>query len=122
MKKNLKKLLTVIMVVVFACLTLTGCATEGGDASGNYYSIIMLVVLIAVFYFFIIRPDNKKKKKLEQMRSELSVGDKVTTVGGLVGKIVSINGDLITFETGEDRVRIEVTKWAISTNSIEKAE
>lgn len=122
MNKNLKKLLAIIMVAAFACLTLTGCSAEGGDASGNYYSIIMLVVLIGVFYFFIIRPENKKKKKLEQMRSELSVGDKITTIGGIVGKIVNISGDLITFETGDDRVRVEVTKWAISTNAIEKAE
>lgn len=78
-------------------------------------TIIMFVVLIAVFYFFLIRPENKKKKKLQEMRSSLGPGDTITTIGGIVGKIVSINGDLITFETGEDRVRMQVTKWAIST-------
>ena len=123
MHKNIKKLLVAITVMAFSCLGLTGCAGTGGEGGGSgMYSILMLVVLIAVFYFFIIRPENKKKKKLEVMRSELSVGDKITTIGGIIGKIVSINGDLITFETGEDRVRIQVTKWSISTNSIEKAE
>ena len=82
---------------------------------GNFSYILMFVVLIVVFYFFLIRPENKKKKKLEEMRSQLNVGDEITTNGGMVGKIVNIKDDLITFETGEDRVRVQVTKWAIST-------
>ena len=82
---------------------------------GNFSYILMFVVLIVVFYFFLIRPENKKKKQLEDMRSQLAVGDEITTIGGIVGKIVSIKDDLITFETGEDRVRMQVTKWAIST-------
>ncbi len=81
----------------------------------QYSMIIMLVVLFAVFYFFLIRPENKKKKKLQEMRDNLSVGDEITTIGGMVGKIVSIKDNLITFETGEDRVRIQIARWAIST-------
>ena len=77
--------------------------------------IIMFVVLIAVFYFFLIRPENKKKKELQNMRNSLEVGTEITTIGGIVGKIVSIKDDLITFETGEDRVRMQVARWAIST-------
>ena len=86
-----------------------------GSGNGSLTTILMFVVLIVVFYFFLIRPENKKKKKLDEMRSNLGVGDTITTIGGMVGKIVSVNGDLITFETGEDRVRIQVTKWAVST-------
>lgn len=82
---------------------------------GGYTTIIMFVVIIAVFYLFLIRPENKKKKKLQEMRSNLGVGDTITTIGGIVGKIVSVDGELITFETGEDRVRMQVTKWAVST-------
>ena len=82
---------------------------------GNFSYILMFVVLIVVFYFFLIRPENKKKKKLEDMRNQLSVGDEITTIGGIIGKIVSIKDDTITFETGEDRVRMQVAKWAIST-------
>ncbi len=125
MNKKTVRVLCLVLVLSLACLMMTGCATTGGDAAGGASgasSIIMLVVLIAVFYFFMIRPENKRKKKLEQMRSELGVGDKITTIGGMVGKIVDISGDLITFETGEDRVRIQVTKWAISTNNIQKEE
>ena len=78
--------------------------------------------MLVVFYFVLIRPENKKKKKAEEMRNNLSVGDKITTIGGMVGKIVDVSGDLITFETGEDRVRIQVTKWAISMNNMDKNE
>ena len=124
MTTNFKKIFSVILVIAFACMMFTGCApAAGGDvAGGGASSIIMIVVLIVVFYFFLIRPENKKKKKLEEMRSGLEVGDKITTIGGIVGKIVNINGDLITFETGEDRVRLQVTKWAISTNGVQKAD
>ncbi len=85
----------------------------------GYSSIIMIVLLFVVFYFFLIRPENKKKKKLQQMRNELKVGDQITTIGGIVGKIVSIKDDMITFETGEDRVRIQIMRWAISTTGVD---
>ncbi len=124
MNANFKKIFSIILVVALACMMFTGCApatgAEGGAAGGGASSIIMIVVLIVVFYFFLIRPENKKKKKLEEMRSGLEVGDKITTIGGIVGKIVHIDGDLITFETGEDRVRLQITKWAISTNGVQK--
>ena len=73
--------------------------------------------LIAIFYFLIIRPENKKKKKTDEMRNSLSVGDEITTIGGLTGKIVQVTDDTITFETGEDRVRIQAKKWSISTTA-----
>lgn len=81
--------------------------------------IIPIIILIVVFYFFIIRKDNKKKKELARMRNELAVGDEITTIGGMVGKICSIKDDLITFESGEDRVRIQVARWAISTTGVD---
>lgn len=81
----------------------------------NLYSIGLVVVMVAVFYFFLLRPENKKKKKAEEMRNSISTGDDITTIGGLVGKVVDVRDDSVTFETGEDRVRIKVTKWAISS-------
>ena len=77
--------------------------------------IIMIVAMIGIFYFFMIRPESKKKKKLAEMRSNLSVGDTITTIGGIFGKVVNIDGEKITFETGEDRVRVQIAKWAVST-------
>lgn len=85
----------------------------------GYTSIIMIVLLFVVFYFFLIRPENKKKKALQEMRSSLKVGDQITTIGGIVGKVVAIKDEMITFETGEDRVRLQVMRWAISTNGID---
>ena len=84
---------------------------------GNMTMFIMLPLMIAIFYFFIIRPENKKKKKTEEMRNALSLGEEITTIGGMVGKIVQITEDTITFETGEDRVRIQIKKWGISTTA-----
>ncbi|MCL2391037.1 MAG: preprotein translocase subunit YajC [Oscillospiraceae bacterium] len=77
--------------------------------------IIVIVAMIAIFYFFMIRPEKKKKKALADMRDSLTVGDSITTIGGMLGKVVSVDGEKITFETSEDRVRIQVAKWAIST-------
>lgn len=88
----------------------------------DYTTIIMLVLLVVVFYFFLIRPENKKKKKAQEMRDSLAIGDEITTIGGMVGKIVSLRDDMITFETGEDRVRIQIAKWAISTTGKQKEE
>ena len=100
-------------------LILTAAAGAGGSMS----MILMLVAMFAIFYFLIIRPENKKKKKTEEMRSSLSLGDGITTIGGITGKIVQITEDTITFETGEDRVRLQVKKWAISTtDKMEAAE
>ena len=77
--------------------------------------IIVIVAMVAIFYFFMIRPENKKKKKLAEMRESLAVGDAITTIGGILGKVVSVDGDKITFETSEDRVRVQIAKWAVST-------
>jgi len=88
---------------------------------GGYEMIIMIVVMVGIFYFFMIRPESKKKKKLAEMRSNLSVGDTITTIGGIYGKVVSISDDKITFETSEDRVRVQIAKWAVSTVGKETA-
>ena len=84
--------------------------------------IIMMVVMIGVFYFFLIRPENKKKKAMNEMCNSLKVGDNITTIGGVVGDIVHVKDDNIVIEVGADKVRLEFTKWAISTtNTAEKA-
>ena len=85
-------------------------------AAGGMSTIIMLVVMVGIFYFMMIRPENKRKKKAQEMRDSVQVGDKITTIGGMIGRVVHVSDDKLTFETSEDRVRIEVTKWAISSN------
>lgn len=88
----------------------------------GYTGIIMIVLLFVVFYFFLIRPENKKKKQLQQMRSALKVGDQITTIGGIVGKIVNIKDDNIVIEVGEDQVRMELLKWSVMTNNTAEKE
>lgn len=73
--------------------------------------------MVAVFYFMIIRPEKKKKKEEEALRNSLKTGDKITTIGGIVGKIVDVKGDNIVIETSMDRVRMELAKWSVMTNN-----
>ena len=93
----------------------TGDATQQG-AGGLLGMLPMLLMMIGVFYFMLIRPENKRKKEAEQMRSSIKNGDKVTTIGGVVGTVVDVKSDNFVLETGADQVRIEFAKWAISTN------
>ncbi len=118
-----KKLLSLVMALCAALLTLSGCATATTSGSGTgtstgfgFQNILMIVALIAVFYFFAIRPESKRRKKAQEMRNSIEVGDSIVTVGGMIGKVVFVNDEKLTFETGEDRVRIEVQKWAVSEN------
>ena len=83
---------------------------------GGGSTIIMLVLMVAVFYFLLIRPEKKRKKEAEQLRSSVSVGDEITTIGGICGTVVEVKEEKYVMETGADRVRIEMHKWAISTN------
>ena len=88
----------------------------------NVMTIVMLVVMIAVFYFMLIRPENKRKKEAEKMRSELAVGDVITSIGGIVGTICAVKESTVVIETGADRVRIELTKWAVSSKGTQATE
>ncbi len=91
--------------------------TDATAAAGGMGStLIMLVLMLAVFYFMLIRPENKRKKEAEEMRSAVKVGDKITTIGGICGTVVNIKDDKLVIETGADQVRIELAKWAMSTN------
>lgn len=85
-------------------------------------TIGMLVLLLVVFYFMLIRPENKRKKNMAKMRSELSVGDEITTIGGIIGTICAVKEESIVLETGADRVRIEFAKWAISSKGAQTTE
>ena len=79
-------------------------------------SSVMLVLMIAVFDFLLIRPENKRKKEAAQMRDSVKTGDKITTIGGVIGTVVNVKDDKIVVETSADQVRIEFAKWAISSN------
>ena len=95
---------------------LEATADSAAAGVGGMTTIIMIVVMIGVMYFLMIRPENKRKKEAEQMRSELKVGDEIITIGGICGKVVHIKDDRFVIESGADQVRLELTKWALSTN------
>ena len=90
--------------------------TEAPAGAGMGSTLIMLAVMFGLMYFMLIRPENKRKKEAEQMRSSLKTGDKITTIGGIMGTVVSIKDDKFVIETSADQVRIEFAKWALSTN------
>ena len=87
---------------------------------GGLSMILIFVAVIAIMYFLMIRPEKKKQKKVEAMRDALKVGDNITTIGGIVGDVVSIKDGKdgkIVIETSADRVRMELEKWSVSMNN-----
>ena len=94
----------------------------GTTSAGMGSTVIMLVLMIAIFYFMLIRPENKRKKQAQNMRDSLKKGDMITTIGGIIGTICAVKENTIVIETGADRVRIEFTKWAVSTKGAQTSE
>lgn len=74
---------------------------------------IMLILMFVVLYFFMIRPQKKQERETQAMRNNLQVGDEVTTIGGIIGKIVSIKEETCMIETGHDRTKIRILKSAV---------
>ena len=87
-------------------------ATAGGAALVT--SMLPFVLVLVVMYFLIIRPQKKKDKQMQDMRSSVEIGDSITTIGGIVGIVVSIKEDTLVVETGTDRSKIRFKRWAIS--------
>ena len=100
----------------------TTTTTGGGTFFESYGMIIMLVALVAVFYFFMIRPQKKQEKKDAEMRGALQVGDEVTTIGGIIGKVVSIKEDTFVLETTKDKTKIRFLRGAIRSVDVKAAD
>ena len=83
---------------------------------------IMIIAMFALMYFLMIRPENKRKKEAQNMRDSLAVGDEITTIGGITGTICAVKENTIVIESGADRVRVELTKWAVSTKNAKAEE
>ena len=92
----------------------TGATTEGNWLT-NMLPLAMPILLIVLRYFLMIRPQQKKHKEEAKMRANLRVGDELTTIGGIKGRVVSIKDDTITIETSNDRTKIVFEKAAIGT-------
>ncbi len=81
----------------------------------EYSGIIMLVVFFGIMYFTMIRPQKKKDKEIKSMRESLAIGDEVITIGGIHGKIVKVNDEIVTLEMAFGKQRIEFSKWAVGS-------
>lgn len=95
---------------------LEAAATDAAAASGKVNAIttlVMLAAMIAVFYFFMYRPHKKQEKESTDMRNNLKVGDEITTIGGVIGKIVSIKDETVTIETSNERNKIRILRSAV---------
>lgn len=99
-------------------ITLMQGATQatGQTKAGSTSYIILMVVLVAVMYFMMIRPQKKRQKEEQEMRSSLEIGDEIITIGGIVGKVVTIREEDIIIETGADRNKMKIQRWAVNTN------
>lgn len=88
--------------------------TEAVSGIGSTISmVVMIVVMIAVFYFFMYRPQKKQERETNEMRNSIELGDVISTVGGIIGVVVRIKGDMLLIETGADRTRLQIQKWAV---------
>lgn len=92
-------------------------AAAGGGILQLVVTIVPLVLVFVVMYFMLIRPQRKREKEVQKMRSEIEVGDEVVTSGGIVGRVVSIREDHIIIESGSDRSKIRIMRWAIQSNN-----
>ncbi len=87
-------------------------------SGGNLWlTILMWGGLLVVFYFLLIRPNSKKQKREQEMRNNIAIGDDITTIGGIQGRIIAVKEDEDAFviETGPDRTKMKFKKWAISS-------
>ncbi|MBO5334194.1 MAG: preprotein translocase subunit YajC [Clostridia bacterium] len=90
--------------------------TQQGGLKDTMPMIIMMAALFGAMYFFTIRPQKKQQKMEQEIRENTQIGDEITTIGGICGKVVSVKDDTIVIETGSDRVKIKFKKYAIQTN------
>jgi preprotein translocase subunit YajC len=101
--------------ITAAATTTTSSAAGGDSTTALIWSFLPMIAIVALLYFLMIRPQKRKEKKTQKMREALEVGDNVTTIGGVVGRVVSIKEDGIIIETGADRSKIQIKKWAIQS-------
>ena len=98
--------------------TAAGAGTAGSPVSGLMSTVLMIALVVLLGYFLLYRPQKKQEKAVKEMRDSLRVGDEVSTTGGILGKVLQIKDDFIVIETGNDKTKMKMAKWAI--RAIEK--
>ncbi len=93
-------------------------AAEGAAGKGSMLTMLLPMLLLFVgMYFLMIRPQKKQQKKDQEMRDSTQVGDEVTTIGGIMGRVVTVKEDALIIETGADRNKMKIARWAIQVNN-----
>ena len=95
-------------------LTNSGTSTTAGSP---WTMILLMVGMFAIMYFLMIRPQKKRQKEEQEMRSAVDVGDEITTIGGICGRVVTVKEEHLIIETGADRNRMQITRWAVQQNN-----
>ena len=92
-------------------------AASSNSSAGLWWTIIYMVAIFGIFYLILIRPQSKKRNKEEKMRNSVQIGDNITTIGGIVGRVVGMkeNSEILIIETGTDRAKMKIKKWAIGS-------
>lgn len=107
-------------------IALTAGAEDAAAASSEAASglgiagigqFVMIGLMVVVFYFLLIRPQKKREKEAQQMRSQIEVGDEITTIGGIIGTVVIAKDEYLVIETGSDRSKMRLARWAIQNNN-----
>ncbi len=80
---------------------------------GSIGSILIIIAMFVVLYFLMIRPQKKQEKEVANMRNNIQVGDEISTIGGIIGKVISIKEETLMIETGHDRTKIRIHRWAV---------
>ncbi len=101
-------------------LNMFGAAQQGTTQASGGSGLSMIIIMVALFgvmYFMMIRPQKKKQQQEQNMRDNIQVGDEITTIGGIMGRVVTVKEDSLIIETGADRNKMKITRWAVSTNN-----
>ena len=104
----------------FILMEAAAAAPAGGASMVG--SIVMIVAMVAIFYFLMYRPQKKQEKEKQAMMNALEVGDEITTIGGIIGEIVSIKEETVTIETGKERNKIRILRSAIKNVDVKASE
>lgn len=91
--------------------------SQGNGLLITLINLAPLLLMFVVFYFLLIRPQRKRDKETQKMRSNIQVGDEIVTVGGIIGIVVSVRDDTLVIESGTDRSKVRITRWAVQTNN-----
>lgn len=98
---------------MFTKILLDGEAAATNSGGNMWITVLMLVAMLGIFYFFLYRPQKKQEKESSNMRNSLKVGDEITTIGGIIGKVISIKEETVMIETGNDKTKIRILRSAV---------